>query len=73
MSFTNSYNYTVLIIVGWVCQSKVPSSIIMNSVSMKHSQAYYWFTHQSCQNGFGLYGIKLRARALDVTQQTRVI
>jgi hypothetical protein len=39
MSFINSCNYRVLIVVGWVCQSKVPSSIIMNSVSIGHSQA----------------------------------
>jgi hypothetical protein len=38
MSFTNSYNYKVLIVVGWVCQCKVPSSIIMNSVIVEHSQ-----------------------------------
>jgi hypothetical protein len=52
ISFTNSCNYRVLIVVEWVCQSKVPSSIIINSVSVKYSQAWYWFTHQSYQNGF---------------------
>jgi hypothetical protein len=39
MLFTNSCNYRVLIVVGWVCQSKVPSSIITNNVSVTHSQA----------------------------------
>jgi hypothetical protein len=73
MPFTNTCNYRVLIVVGWVCQSKVPSSIIMNSVSVGYSQAYYWFTHQSYQNGFGLFGKRLGAGALDATQQTRVI
>jgi hypothetical protein len=73
MSFTNNCNYRVLIIVGWVCQSKVPSSIITNSVSVRHSQAQCWFTHQSYQNGFRLFGMRLGARALDATQQTRVI
>jgi hypothetical protein len=38
MSFTNSCKYRVLIIVGWVCQRKVLSSIIMNSVSVGHSE-----------------------------------
>jgi hypothetical protein len=59
--------------MGWVCQSKVPSSIITNSVSVEHSQAYYWFTHQSYQKGFGLFGMRLVGGALDATQQTRVI
>jgi hypothetical protein len=63
----------VLIIVGKVCQSKVPSSIITNGVSVGHSQAQYWFTHQSYQNGFGLFGMRLGAGALDATQQRRVI
>jgi hypothetical protein len=31
MPFINSCNYRILIIVGWVCQRKVPSSIITNS------------------------------------------
>jgi hypothetical protein len=73
MSFTNSYNYRILIILGWVCQSKVPSSITRDSVSVGHSQAQYWFTHQNYQNGFELFGMRLGARAYDATQQTRVI
>jgi hypothetical protein len=73
MSFTKCCNYRVLIVVGWVCQSKVPLSIITNSVSVEHSQAYYWFTHQIYQNSFGLFGMRFGAGALDVTQQTRVI
>jgi hypothetical protein len=39
MPFTNSCNYRVLIVVWWAYQSEVPSSIIMNSVSVGHSQA----------------------------------
>jgi hypothetical protein len=37
--FINSYNYRILIVMMWVCQSKVPSSIITNCVSVGHSQA----------------------------------
>jgi hypothetical protein len=37
MSFTNRCNYRVLIDVWWVFQSKVPTSIIMNSVRVGHS------------------------------------
>jgi hypothetical protein len=37
MPFTNRCNYRVLIVVWWVFQSKVPTSIIMNSVSVRHS------------------------------------
>jgi hypothetical protein len=40
MPFINSCNYRVLIVVGWVCQSKVPSSFVTNGVSAdthKHS------------------------------------
>jgi hypothetical protein len=37
--FTNSCSYRVLIVVGWVCQNKVPSSIITNGVNVGHSQA----------------------------------
>jgi hypothetical protein len=50
MTFTNSCNHRILIVVEWVCQSKVPSSIIMNGVSVGHLQAQYWFTHQSIEN-----------------------
>jgi hypothetical protein len=39
MTFTNSYNHRVLIVVGWICQSEVPSYIITNGVSVGHSQA----------------------------------
>jgi hypothetical protein len=53
MSFNNSCNYKVLIVVGWVCQSKVPSSIIMNNVSVRHSQALCWFTHEAIKTVLG--------------------
>jgi hypothetical protein len=39
MPFINSYNYRVLIVVGWVCQSKVSSSIITNSVLDIHKHS----------------------------------
>jgi hypothetical protein len=67
MSFTISCNYRVLIVVRWVCQSKVPSSIIMNSVSVGYSQAKCSFTHQIYQNDLGLFGMRLRAGAIDAT------
>jgi hypothetical protein len=37
ISFTNDCNYRVLIVMGRVYQIKIPSSIIMNSVSVEHS------------------------------------
>jgi hypothetical protein len=73
MPFTNICNYRVLIVAGLVCQSKVPSSIITNSVSVGHSKVWCWFTHQSYQNDFGLFGMRLGVGALDATQQIRFI
>jgi hypothetical protein len=39
MSFNNNCNYGVLIVMGWVCQIKVPSSIITNSVRVRNSHS----------------------------------
>jgi hypothetical protein len=40
MSFTNSCNYIVLIVMGWICQSKILSSIITNSVLRQEKIEY---------------------------------
>jgi hypothetical protein len=55
--FTNSCNYRVLIVVGWAWQSKVPSSIITNSVS---PTTIWWVSRLDfsdypfkCGGGFG--------------------
>jgi hypothetical protein len=42
-------------------------------VDVGHSQAKYWFTQQSYQNSFELFGMEFGAGALDTAQQTRVI